>query len=389
MTPEELIIKELRLLCNQMNVENMAESSSRIFKLGRLFIDHPSLKQIAIRLWQKQKNDYAPLNAALKKISNKMFPLCIAVDKYVRNHNITNPNIVNELPNLKHREPDNANTILVQWCAIHGIFKTLLHDPFTDHREFIRMHATIDESNPLQPITLHISINRLKEALYKLHRVKEAQDWYSLKQILSFCLIYDPEAYEELTRSIRKRHPINQLIFAVRYKALESVIGPVKNPHIREDGFNPRLYQKHMEQLCHHAESELSLVVSSVEPKKQPSWKYDATNGEFSSSTGKHGFRNYRVPEDKKRPSRKGREGYGYSRPFIDRITKDAKSRKTKWSSLNVCEIINYPGSDESGRRVMYDMCVHINQSILEKCGIKDFLIFDMDFVHINPEYLN
>lgn len=260
MCPEELVVEELFTLCEQMDLDNIENSLPAICILAELFLNDNFLKSIAEIIWRTQQNDFAPLNSILEELSLKIFLICKELREYVEQHHITNPDIINRLPMLK--EVICANAFWVQLFTLQTIFKVLLHDQSADHREFIKRHAIIDESNHLQPITFLINTDQFVAELNHLERIKTIREWYYLSQIISLSQIHNHKKYDE-QKNDAYQHPINALILTTRYNALNRAIGSTKDPYFPEEGFNPREYHRYMQRLSFFVKKQLLNLASS------------------------------------------------------------------------------------------------------------------------------
>jgi hypothetical protein len=386
MSPEEQVLQNLRLLCDYMDINSIEHSSPIISKYALLLIHDPTLKPVIEDLWKDLSEDYSTINPLLKKLSKKISPICKSVVIYAKKYCVDKPNIINELLWFKGQEGINTNVYL-KLIALKRIFYMMFHDTLMDHRAFIKKYATIDESDTHGPIIFSRDINNLEaqiiDQLHYLNRITQTREWYYLKQIIDFFIIYDPKVYEEQREIALKQHPINEFTLRVRSDALKRAIGPTKDPYSPEQGYNPREYKKYMDLLNAYAQKKLTPPIPSSLKIKASDWNYSTETRKFKCLNKIANFSEFKLIEGEKRTA------YGYPGEVLAKVTANGKSKRTIWLFINLHEAIVGTNPEKDSNKVIYDTCVHINQRLLDDCDLKDFLIFDTTSVRINPTYLD
>jgi hypothetical protein len=369
MDAKQLAIAELCLFCTNMDTESIENSSKKISKFATLFLNHALLIPISHEIWNLRNGYRAPLNSILKKLSKKTALLLKATKNYVETTHITQLNVINELPWLTLQPVADANVFYLQFFALQRIFKALLLDTTYDHRAFIEQYAKIDASNPLNPIIIFpIDTAPLEAELHYVHRTESMHEWYALDQLTAFLGIYDPKIYAEQRNSVRKQHPINDLVLTVRNNALNRAIGSTKDPQSPETGFNPREYKMYMEQLLLYVQKRFLTATLPSENTKITDWNYDSIKKTFSHNNKNARFRSNKNPG-----------------AVLEILTKNKK--ETRYYDDLYEQVIGCRPEEDAEMR-MYEACEAINTMILRECGLKDFLHYNTTSVHINPQYL-
>ncbi|MDR3550502.1 MAG: hypothetical protein P4L31_03750 [Candidatus Babeliales bacterium] len=390
MTPEELIIEELRLLCEHMDVDSIEISSSKIYKFADLFLHDSLLIPISNELYKAQNDITAPLNAILKKLSQKTSNLCKKTEEYVKKNHITDQDIINDLPWLKQQKELDVTVFFIQLFALGRIFKALLHSASTDHHEFIKQYATIDESNDLLPITFPINTDQLAAECQYLNRIEQTCEWHYLRQIINFYIVYNPKVYAEQKDNANKQHPINKQRLDICYNALNRAIGPTKDPYHPEEGFNPRTFKMYMQQLYLYVQKKLTKPISLAATVNLSDWSYTPQTRKFTYQGKRAKFRIFKIRDEEPSDTKKAfRSVYGYPGKILEILTANDKNKKKSWRPKILNEEIIGTNPDNNYHQAIYDACAQINKQLLKDCDLKDFLECDTNSVRINPKYLN
>lgn len=378
MKPQIIILEQLHSLCEYVKDNNIEQAASKIYKFAELWLENIELKPLLEKILEEKNNNMMLIKQEEEKIHRKIVTIANQTKKYIKKSNINDPFILNKLNFLKFKSNIDATALLVIYCELSAIFKWLLHDKSTNHRDFIKKHALLNELNIDRPVKINVNINKLGEACNYIGKIEKNKLWYYLDRLLSFMVAFDSKKYNFQIDLARKRHIIYGIQFDIMNTALNNSIGPTKKLYDKSS-FNTKEYYFWMYQLYLYAEQELN-PKNSLRDTKILDWEYCIVTRVFTYKSKTKRFHEFKATSNPK----KGKKYNGFPSEILKILTQNKNHNFLEFKYI-LNTILNNPDYDDT--KVIYDACIDINKTILQKTGLEDFLTITPSSVKINSKY--
>lgn len=357
-----------------------------LYQFIKLLLQNTDLQASLKKITKEGKKIFAIVQKAERDALNELKSHEKTIRKYVTNNNVTNPLVLQALDAFQD-QLKNTTTLHILIISLEHALYDLVNDDISDHSAFTQTFGKIKQINDDKSIDRAEAFPKFdawNERVAYLAQEKQTATWYSLNQLLVFYQQYNWEAYDNLIKELqRDGKDIVQLQKehnALTQYAYFNIPTPLF-PTIEE-------YKNYMLQIYLYLQNESHVTTTAPEQPKITDWSYDISKRKFLHANLPATFRKFKLLEKDK----KKRRHYGLPSEILTRITPEKNKRKKSWKCLQLFEDIIGTAPEQTNDQIlqaMFDACEQINSQIHEKCGLKNFLLYDTDSVRINPRYLN
>ena len=241
------------------------------------------------------------------------------------------------------------------------------------HLEFVRQFAFVNDDGQIIELLLRPTVLLWEEENQRLRRIQVTTFWYSWGQLDQFYLLYGN--YEQERRKVVEEHELfREWELNYTFKKIAEIASGNESQYIQT-------LKIHLERVFYFIEEQAlsghPISQSENEDSTTASMSYDTSSATLTIGQHKINFPRKGMP-----------------RTILPIITKNDEAKRKDWPWDAIYEVTQYkepPSSskkrNEKYRRKLYHCYEHINEQVSKQSDgiIKNFLIFNMDSVHINP----